>query len=147
MNFAFISDLGWGGEGVPYPGGVGGPMTRSAPYRSCLCLASVFPKCTRSLETRRKFFEKNVGEFWGRSGVPPLVAPEGGLALPRVKPGIPQCSCESEPPKAGRFSKNKQVKHTPLLFREIVNASTNDVQIAQHSKDRSDVAVVCSKHW
>ena len=85
--------------------------------------------------------------FWGRSGVPPVVAPEGGMALPRVKPGVPQCSCTSEPPRVRKIPKNKQVKHTPLLFREIVNASTNDVQIAWNSKDRSDVAAVCSKHW
>ena len=81
-------------RGVPYPGGVGGPTTRPALYRSCLRLASVFSKCTRSLET--EIFRKNVGDFWGRSGVPPVVAPEGGLALPRVKPGVPQCSCASD---------------------------------------------------
>ena len=85
--------------------------------------------------------------FWGRSGVPPVVAPEGGLALPRVKPGIPQCLCASEPPRVRKVPKNKQVKHTPLLFQEIINASTNDVQIARNSKDRSDVAAVCSKHF
>ena len=90
-------------------------------------------------------FRKNVGDFWGRSGVPPIIVPEGGLALPRVNLGIPQCSCASEPPRVRKVPKNKQVKHTSLLFREIENASTNDVQIARISKDRSDVAVVCSK--
>ena len=134
-------------RGVPYPGGVGGPTTRPALYRSCLRLASVFSKCTRSLEARRKFFEKNVGDFWGRSGVPPVIALEGGLALPRVKPGVPQCSCASEPSRVRKVPKNKQVKHTSLLFREIKNTSTNNVQIARNSKDRSDVAVVCSKRW
>src|SRR6185312_13559748 len=92
-------------------------------------------------------FRKNVDNFWGHSGVPPVVVPEGGLALPRVKPGVPQCSCASEPPRAQKVPKNKQVKRTSLLFWEIENASTNDVQIAQNSKDRSDVAVVCSKRW
>ena len=77
---------------------------------------------------------------------PPVVAPEGGLALPRVKPSIPQYSCASEPSRVRKVPKNKQVKHTSLLFREIENASTNDVQIARKSKDRSDVAAVCSKH-
>ena len=85
--------------------------------------------------------------FWGHSGVPPVVAPDGGLALPRVKPSVPQCSCASEPPRVRKVPKNKQVKHTPLLFWEIINASTNVVQIAWNSKDRSDVAAVCSKHW
>jgi len=134
-------------RGVPYPGGVGGPMTRPAPYRSCLCLASVFFKDTRSLGSRRKYFKKTLAIFWGHSGVPPVVAPEGGVALPRVKPGVPQCSCASEPSRARKVPKNKQVMYTSLLFREIENASTNNVQKAQNSKDRSDVAVVCSKHW
>ena len=30
---------------------------------------------------------------------PPVVAPEGGLALLRVKPSLPQCSCVPEPPR------------------------------------------------
>ena len=90
-------------RGVPYPGGVGGPMTRPASYRSCLCLASVFPKYARNLDT--EIFRKNVGDFWGRSGFPPVVAPEGGLALPRVKPGVPQCSCASEPPRVRKVPK------------------------------------------
>ena len=132
-------------RGVPYPGGVGSPTTRPAPYRSCLCLASIFFKYTRNLETG--IFRKNIGDFRGCSGVPPIVAPEGGLALPRVKPSVPQCSCASEPSRVRKVPKNKQVNRTSLLFREIENASTNDVQVARNSKDRSDVAVVCSKHW
>ena len=56
-----------------------------------------FSKCTRNLET--EFFR------WGRSGVPLVVAPEGGLALPRVKPGIPQCSCASGPPRVRKVPK------------------------------------------
>src|SRR6185503_2817244 len=79
--------------------------TRPAPYRICLCLASVFSMCTRNLET--EIFRKNVGDFWGRSGVPPVVAPEGGLALPRVKPGVPQCSCASEPPRVRKVPKKQ----------------------------------------
>ena len=134
-------------RGVPYPGGVGGPTTRPAPYRSCLRLASVFSKDTRSLGARRKYFEKTLATFWGRSGVPPVVAPEGGLALPRAKPSLPQCSCASEPSRVRKVPKNKQVKRTSLLFREIESASTNDIQIARNSKGRSDVAVVCSKRW
>src|SRR6185312_17446175 len=90
---------------------------------------------------------KNISDFWGRSGVPPVVAPEGGVDLPRVKPGVPQCLCASEPSRVWKVPKNKQVKRTSLLFREIENASTNDVQIARNSKDRSDIAVVCSKRW
>ena len=29
--------------------------------------------------------------FWGHSGVPPVIAPEGGLVLPRAKPSLTQC--------------------------------------------------------
>src|SRR6185295_1606577 len=115
---------------VPYPGGVGGPATRPAPYHSCLRLASVFSKDTRSLGSRQKYFEKTLAIFWGHSGVPPVVALEEGVALPRVKPGVPQCSCASEPSRVRKVPKNKQVKRTSLLFWEIENASTNDVQIA-----------------
>ena len=99
------------------------------------------------LRDETEVFRKNIGNFWGRSGVPPVIAPEGGLALPRVKPGVPQCSCASEPSRVRKVPKNKQVKRTSLLFREIENVSTNDVQIAWNAKDRSDVAVVCSKRW
>ena len=132
---------------VPYPGGVGSPTTRPAPYRSYLRLASVFSKDTRDLGSRRKYFEKTLATFWGRSRVSPVVAPEGGLALPKVKPSLPQCSCASEPSRVRKVPKNKQVKRTSLLFREIENASTNDVQIARNSNGRSDVAIVCSKRW
>ena len=31
------------------------------------------------------FSKKNVGDFWGRSGVPPVVAPEGGLGFAKGK--------------------------------------------------------------
>ena len=90
-------------RGVPYPGGVGGPTARPDPYCSCLCLASVFSKYTRNLETG--IFCKNIGDFWGRSWFPPVVAPEGGSALPRVKPSVPQCSCASEPPRVRKVPK------------------------------------------
>ena len=62
--------------------------------------------------------------------------------MPRVKPSVPQCLCTSEPSRVRKVPKNKQVKRTSLLFREIENASTNDVQITRNSKDRSDVAAV-----
>ena len=99
------------------------------------------------LRGETEVFRKNIGDFWGRSGVPPVIAPERGLALPRAKTGIPQCSCASEPSRVRKVPKNKQVKRTSLSFREIKNVSTNDVIIARNSKDRSDVAVVCSKRW
>ena len=134
-------------RGVPYAGGVGGPTARPTPYRSCLCLASVFPQVYEKLRDETEVFRKNVGNFLGRSGVPPIVAPEGGLALPRVKPGVPQCSCASEPSRVRKVPKNKQVKRTSLLFREIENASTNDIQIARNSEGKSDVAAVFSNRW
>src|SRR6185503_17857846 len=91
-------------RGVPYPGGVGGPTARSAPYRSCSCLASIFSKYMRNLDTEI-FRKKHWRFFGGRSGVPPVVAPEGGLALPRVKPDVPQCLCASEPPRVHKVPK------------------------------------------
>jgi len=66
-------------RGVPYPGGVGGPTTRPAPYRSCLCLAFVFSKCTRNLET--EIFRKNVGDFLGTFGRSPRSSPRGRLGF------------------------------------------------------------------
>ena len=90
---------------MPYPGGVGGLAARLVPFLSRLRLASTFLSIRETWI--RKFFEKNVGDFWGRSGVPPVVAPEGGLALPRVKPSVPQCSCASEPLRVRKVPKNK----------------------------------------
>ena len=58
-------------RGVLYPGGVGSTMTRPAPYRSCLRLASVFFKCTRNLETGQKLFEKTLAIFGDVRGFPP----------------------------------------------------------------------------
>ena len=70
-------------RGVPYPGGVGGPMTRPAPYRSCLCLASVFPKYTRNLDT--EIFRKNIGDFLGTFGGSPRSSPRGRLGFAEGK--------------------------------------------------------------
>src|SRR6185312_14636393 len=72
-------------RGVPYPGGVGGPTTRPAPYRSCLRLASVFSKDTRSLGSKRKYFEKNIGDFLGTFGGSPRISPRGRLGFAEGK--------------------------------------------------------------
>ena len=88
---------------MPYPGGVGSPAARPIPFPSRLHLASALSKYTRNLDM--EIFRKNIGDFLGRAGVPPVVAPEGGLALPRVKPGVPQCSCVSEPPRVRKVPK------------------------------------------
>ena len=130
-------------RGVPYPRGVGGPMTQPASCRSFLCLASIFSKYTRNLDT--KFFQKNIGDFLGTFGGSPRSSPRGRLGFAEGK--ARRTSVFVRLRGSGKFPKSKQVKHTPLLFREIVNASTNDVQIAWNSKDKSDVAAVCSKHW
>ena len=90
---------------MPYPGGVGGPAARPIPFLSHLRLVSTF------LSTRAEIFRKNIGDFWGtfggRSGVPPILDPEEGLALLRVKPSVPQCSCVFEPPRVRRVPKDK----------------------------------------
>ena len=98
---------------MPYPGGVGGPAARSVPFPSRLRLESALSKYTRNLDT--EIFRKNVGIFWGRSGVPPAVAPEGGLALLRVKPSLPQCSCVSESPRV-RIVPEKKTSKAYSLF-------------------------------
>ena len=69
--------------GVPYPGGVGGPTARPAPYRSCSCLVSVFSKYTRNLDT--KFFQKNIGDFLGTFGGSPRSSPQGRLGFAEGK--------------------------------------------------------------
>ena len=97
---------------MPYPGGVGGPTARPIPFLSHLCLASTF----LVIRETYKFFEKTLA-ISRTFGVPPVVAPEGGLALPRVKPSVPQCSCASEPSRVRKVPKNKQVKRTSLLFQ------------------------------
>ena len=88
---------------MPYPGGIGGPASRPIPFLSRLHLASTFLSIRETWI--RKFFEKNVGIFLDVRGVPPVVAPEGGLALPRVKSSVPQCSCASEPPRVRKVPK------------------------------------------
>ena len=56
-----------------------------------------FSKCSRDLEAR-KFFRKRNMIFWGRLGVPPIVAPEGGSVLARAKPRLTQyCARAFEP--------------------------------------------------
>ena len=90
---------------MPNPEGVGGPASRPILFLSCLRLASTFLSIRETWI--RKFFEKNVGDFWGRSGVPPVVALEEGFALPRVKLSLPQCPCASEPPWVRKVPKNK----------------------------------------
>ena len=47
----------------------------------------------------------------------------------------------------GPEGSQKSISKAYLLFREIENASTNNVQIAWNAKGRSDVAVVCSQRW
>ena len=70
-------------RGVPYPGGVGGPATRPAPYRSCLCLASIVSKCTRSLEM--EIFGKKSWRFLGTFGGSPRSSPRGRLGFAEGK--------------------------------------------------------------
>ena len=48
-----------------------------------------FSKCSRDLEAR-KIFRKNV-TLLGTFGGSPLVAPEGGSALPNAKSRLSQC--------------------------------------------------------
>ena len=71
-------------RGVPYPGGVGGPVTRPAPYRSCLRLALVSSKDTRSLGARRKYFEKTLAIFGDVRGFP-RSSPRGRLGFAEGK--------------------------------------------------------------
>ena len=116
-------------RGVPYPGGIGGPMARPAPYRSCSCLASVFSKYTRNLDT--EIFQKNIGDFLGTFGGSPRSSPRGRLGFAEGKARRTSVSVLILAPEGPEGSqKNKQVKRTSLLFQEIENASTNDVQIA-----------------
>jgi len=70
-------------RGVPYHGGVGGPTAQPAPYRSCSCLASVFPKYTRNLDT--KIFRKNIGDFLGTFRGSPCSSPRGRLGFAEGK--------------------------------------------------------------
>ena len=95
-----------------------------------------------------KFFEKNIGNFLGTFGGSPRSSSRGRLGFAEGKARRTSVSVLILAPEGPEGSqKNKQVKRTPLLFREIINANTNNVRIAWNSKDRSDVVAVCSKHW
>ena len=73
-------------RGVPYPGGIGGPTTRPAPYRGCLRLESVFSKDTRNLGAKQKYFEKHW-RFLGTFGGSPRSSPRGRLGFAEGKAG------------------------------------------------------------
>src|SRR6185437_9446333 len=73
-------------RGVPYPGGVGGPTTRPAPYRSCFYPRVRFFQGYQRLRVETEIFRKNIGDFLGTFG-------------------------------------------GSLLFREIENAITNNIEI------------------
>jgi len=62
-------------------------------FMPCVC----FSKYSRDLSAT-KFSEKKV-TFWGRLGVPPVVASEGGSALPKVKPRLSQCCAHIRAPE------------------------------------------------
>ena len=72
-------------RGVPYPGGVGGPATRPAPYRSYLRLASVFFQGYEKLSVETKIFRKNIGDFLGTFGGSPRSSPRGRLGFAEGK--------------------------------------------------------------
>ena len=99
------------------------------------------------LRVETEIFRKNVGDFLGTFGDSPRSSPRGRLGFAEGKAKRTSVFVRVRALEGPEGSKNKQVKHTSLLFREIENASTNDVQIARNSKDRSDVAAVCSKRW
>src|SRR6185503_11426583 len=70
---------------VPYPGGVGGPATRPAPYRSCLRLSSVFFQGYEKLRVETEVFRKNIGDFLGTFGGSPHSSPRGSLGFAEGK--------------------------------------------------------------
>ena len=70
---------------MPYPGGVGGPTTRQAPYRSCLRLASVFFQGYEKLRVETEIFRKNIGDFLGTFGGSPRSSPRGRLGFAEGK--------------------------------------------------------------
>ena len=83
----------------------------------------------------------------GTFGGSPRSSPRGRLGFAEGKARRTSVFVRIRAPEVPEGSqKNKQVEHTSLLFREIINASTNNAQIAWNFKDRSDVAAVCSKH-
>ena len=85
---------------MPYPGGIGGHAAR--PTRSLVAYALRLPFKIYEELRYGNFFEKTLA-ISGTFGGSPIVAPEGGLALP----GVPQCSCTPEPPRARKVSKDK----------------------------------------
>ena len=102
-------------RGVPYPGGVGGPTARLAPYRSCSCLASVFPKYTRNLDT--EIFQKNIGDFLGTFGGSTRSSPRGRLGFAEGKAKSTSVFvCAQAPEGSDDSQKNKKVKHTLYYF-------------------------------
>ena len=104
-------------RGVPYPGGVGGPMTRPAPYRSCLRLASIFSKDTRSLGSRRKYFEKTLATFLGTFGGSPRSSPRGRLDFAEGKAGRTSVFVRARALE-GREGSQKVIRVLPYYFRK-----------------------------
>src|SRR6185436_10655584 len=90
---------------------------------------------------------KNIGVFLGTFGGSPHSSPRGRRGFAEGEARRTSVFMRFRALEGPEGSQKKQAERTSLLFREIENASTNDVQIAWNSKDRSDVAVVCSKHW
>ena len=73
-------------RGVPYPGGVGSPTTRPAPYRSCLRLASVFSKDTRILRSKwNGNISKKYWQLFGDVRGFPRSSPRGRLGFAEGK--------------------------------------------------------------
>ena len=68
---------------VPYLGGEGSPTTWPAPYRSCLCLASVFFQVYEKL--RDGNFSKKRWRFLGMFGGSPRSSPQGRLGFAEGK--------------------------------------------------------------
>ena len=68
---------------MPYPGGVGDPATQPAPYRGCLCLASVFFQVYEKL--RNGNFFKKRWRFLGTFGGSPRSSPRGRFGFAKGK--------------------------------------------------------------
>src|SRR6185312_15235237 len=115
-------------RGVPYPRGVGGPTTRPAPYRSCLRLASVFSKDSRNLGARRKYFEKHW-RFLGTFGGSPRSSHRGRRGFAEGKAERTSVFVRIQAPEGSESSQRQISKAYSLFLREILNKSTDDVQI------------------
>ena len=70
---------------MPYPGGIGGPATRPAPYRSCLRLASVFFQGYEKLRVETEIFFEILVTFLGTFGDSPRSSPRGWLGFAEGK--------------------------------------------------------------